>query len=180
MEAYDVTATAANPDYVFSVAKPVNNKEAKIHGFELGGQYFFGDTGFGVLANYTIVRGDVNFDNNLSPTENQFALLGLSDSANAVLMYEKYGLTARLAYNWRDEFLAQTNVGGGNRNPIYVEAYDQIDFSVGYDINDALSVSLEGINLTGEDVRWHARSINQVYRLEDQSPRYALGARYKF
>jgi TonB-dependent receptor len=180
MEAFDVTATSANPDYVFNVSKPINNKEAKIHGFEFGGQYFLGDTGFGVLANYTIVRGDVEFDNTLSPTENQFALTGLSDSANAVLMFEKFGISARLAYNWRDEFLAQTNVGGGNRNPIYVEAYDQIDLSVGYDINEKLALSFEAINLTGEDVRWHARSVKQVYRLEDQSPRYALGARYKF
>jgi TonB-dependent receptor len=180
MEAYDVLATAANPDYVFNVSKPINNKEAKIHGWELGGQYFFGDSGFGVLANYTIVRGDVEFDNLASPTLNQFALLGLSDSANGVLMFEKFGFTARLAYNWRDEFLAQTNVGGGNRNPIYVEAYDQIDMSLGYDFNDHFAVSFEGINLTGEDVRWHARSVKQVYRLEDQSPRYAIGARYKF
>jgi TonB-dependent receptor len=180
MEAFDVVATAANPDYVFNVSRPINNREAKIHGFEFGGQYFFGDSGFGVLANYTVVRGDVDFDNTLSPTENQFALLGLSDSANAVLMFEKFGLSARLAYNWRDEFLAQTNVGGGNRNPIYVEAYDQIDLSVGYDITDALAISFEAINVTGEDVRWHARSVNQVYRLEDQAPRYALGARYKF
>lgn len=180
MEAFDVIATAANPDYVFSVNKPVNNKEAKIHGFEFGGQYFFGETGLGVLANYTIVRGDVNFNNEGTPGVNQFALLGLSDSANAVLMFEKFGISARLAYNWRDEFLAQTNVGGGNTNPIYVEAYDQIDLSIGYDINDSLALSFEAINLTGEDVRWHARSVKQVYRLEDQSPRYALGARYKF
>jgi len=180
MEAFDVTASTANPDYVFNVSKPINNKEAKIHGFEFGGQYFLGETGFGVLANYTIVRGDVDFDNTLSPTENQFSLTGLSDSANLVLMYEKFGISTRLAYNWRDEFLAQTNVGGGNRNPIYVEAYDQIDLSIGYDINEKLALSFEAINLTGEDVRWHARSVKQVYRLEDQSPRYALGARYKF
>ena len=43
-------------------ARPVNKKEAKIHGWEFGGQYFFGDTGFGVLANYTIVKGDVGYD----------------------------------------------------------------------------------------------------------------------
>lgn len=180
MEAFDIKATSANPDYTFNVSKPINNKEAKIHGFEFGGQYFFGETGFGILANYTIVRGDVKFDNTLSPTENQFALLGLSDSRNLVLMYEKFGLSARLAYNWRDEFLAQTNVGGGNRNPIYVEPYKQYDLSLGYDINDSLALTFEGINLTGEDVRWHARSVKQVYRLEDQSPRYAIGARYKF
>jgi TonB-dependent receptor len=177
---YDIVPNADDPLYTFSVTRPVNTEEAKIHGWEFGGQYFFGESGFGVLANYTVVRGDVEFDNLLPTTENQFALLGLSDSANMVLMYENFGFTVRLAYNWRDQFLAQTNVGGSNRNPIYVEEYDQIDLSVGYDFNDHLSVSLEGINLGGEDVVWHARSDKQVYRLEDQMPRYALGARYKF
>jgi outer membrane receptor protein involved in Fe transport len=61
-----------------------------------------------------------------------------------------------------------------------VEAYDQIDLSVGYDINDQFAVSFEAINLTGEDVRWHGRSTKQLWRLEDQGARYALGARYKF
>ena len=46
--------------------------------------------------------------------------------------------------------------------------------------NDSLSFQLEAVNLTGEDVRWHARSEKQVVRLEDQQPRYAVGARYKF
>jgi hypothetical protein len=41
-------------------------------------------------------------------------------------------------------------------------------------------VSLEAINLTGEDVRWSARSYNQMVRLVDQSPRYMVGVRYEF
>jgi TonB-dependent receptor len=176
---YDILPTAQDPLYIFNVNTPVNNKDAKIHGFEFGGQYFFGDSGFGVLANYTIVRGDVGFDVTSDPNQNQFALTGLSDSANAVLMFEKFGLSARLAYNWRDEYLSQINQGGF-RNPIFVEPYDQIDLSVGYDINDHLAVSFEAINLTGEDVRWHGRSSLQLWRLEDQGARYALGARYKF
>jgi len=177
--AFDILPTAEDPLYQFAVNTPVNNKEAKIHGFELGGQYFFGDSGFGVLANYTIVRGDIGYKVDSDPNTNQFALLGLSDSANAVLMFEKFGLSARLAYNWRDEFLQTVNRGTW-RNPIFVEPYDQIDLSVGYDITDNFAVSFEAINLTGEDVRWHGRSDKQLWRLEDQGARYALGARYKF
>jgi TonB-dependent receptor len=176
---YDVLPDAADPLYTFNVNTPINNQEAKIDGFEFGGQYFFGDSGFGVLANYTIVNGDIGYDVASDPNQNQFALTGLSDSANAVLMYEKFGISARLAYNWRDEFLQNINQGGF-RNPIFVEAYDQIDLSVGYDINDNLAVSFEAINLTGEDVRWHGRSELQMWRLEDQGARYGLGARYKF
>jgi TonB-dependent receptor len=177
---FDIAGEADDPLYTFAVRRPVNQEKAKIHGWELGGQYFFGDTGFGLQANYTIVKGDVGFDNNAPPGTTQFALLGLSDTANAVVMYEKYGITARLAYNWRDEFLAATNQNGSNTNPYYVEAYDQIDLSVGYQFNESLSFQVEAVNLTGEDVRWHARSEKQVVRLEDQQPRYAVGVRYKF
>jgi TonB-dependent receptor len=176
---YDLIPQDDDPDYVFSVARPINNKEASIDGWEFGGQYFFGESGIGVLANYTIVNGDVEFEDGAPPGDSQFALVGLSDSANLVLMYENFGLSVRLAYNWRDEFLSNVNFGQFN-NPIYVEEYDQIDLSIGYDINENLAISFEGINLTEEDVRWHGRSEKQLWRLEDQGARYALGARYKF
>jgi outer membrane receptor protein involved in Fe transport len=52
--------------------------------------------------------------------------------------------------------------------------------SVNYEFNTHLSVGLEAINLTGEDVRWHARTEAQVVRLVDQGPRYMLGVRYRF
>jgi outer membrane receptor protein involved in Fe transport len=85
----------------------------------------------------------------------------------------------RLAYNWRDEFLQNTN-RGNFRNPEYVEEYYQVDLSIGYDVNEKLSLSFEGLNLTEEDVRWHGRSINQPWYVEDQGARYSVGARYKF
>ena len=59
----NVTPNDSDPAYTFLTQKPVNNKRAKIHGFELAGQHFFGETGIGVLANYTIVKGDVGFNN---------------------------------------------------------------------------------------------------------------------
>jgi TonB-dependent receptor len=168
-----------DPVAQFNVTRATNNRDAVIDGLELAGQHFFGNSGVGIQLNYTIVNGDVAFDNGLDPSQNQFALVGLSDSANAVLMYEKYNITARLAWNWRDEYLANANIGN-NRNPLYVEAYDQIDVSVGYDFNDNLALSFEVLNLTEEDVRWHGRSDNQVWFVEDQGARYSLGARYKF
>ncbi|WP_129645607.1 TonB-dependent receptor [Peristeroidobacter agariperforans] len=176
---YDLLPNADDPEYQFDVTRPTNNKDAKIHGWELGGQHFFGQSGFGIQANYTIVKGDVSFNDAGAQSLNQFALLGLSDSANLILMYENYGFQVRLAYNWRDEFLQNTN-RGNDHNPEYVEEYYQVDLSVGYEVNENLSLSLEGLNLTEEDIRWHGRSINQPWYVEDQGARYALGARYKF
>ena len=172
-----ITPNADDPLMSYKFSSPVNNREAKIYGAEFAGQHFFGDTGFGIQANYTIVRGDVSFDN-LDITANQFALLGLSDTANLVLMYENYGVEARLAYNWRDEFLNRT--GAGANNPGYIEEYNQIDANVTYHINDNWQVSLEGINLTGEDRREHARNKNMMWGYDDLGARYQIGTRYTF
>jgi TonB-dependent receptor len=177
--AYNLVGEADDPLYLFNVNRPVNQNQAKLSGWEMGGQYFFGDTGFGILANYTVVNGDVGYNNAGDPGIDQFALTGLSDTANAMFMYEKYGWSVRLAWNWRDEYLILANQGA-SRNPYYVEEYEQWDLSVNYTLNDHWSFGLEAINLTGEDVRWHARTDQMIVKLADQSPRYMLGARYKF
>jgi len=177
--AYNLVGEADDPLYLFNVNRPVNQNQAKLHGLEVGGQYFFGDTGFGILANYTSVNGDVGYNNSGDPGIDQFALTGLSDTANAMFMYEKFGWSVRLAWNWRDEYLILANQGA-SRNPYYVEKYEQWDLSVNYALDDHWSFGLEAINLTGEDVRWHARTSEQIVKLADQSPRYMLGVRYKF
>jgi TonB-dependent receptor len=175
---YDILPTPDDPLRTYNVTRPVNARAANVHGWELGGQYFFGDTGFGVLANYTAVDGDVHYDVTSSPQQNQFALLGLSDSANAVLMYEKHGISVRLAWNWRDQFLQQVNYPM-HRNPIFVGEYQQFDLGLSYDIGEHLTLSLEGINLTGEDTRWHGRSERQIWSLEDQGARFSIGIQYR-
>lgn len=174
---WDLFPEAGDPLMIYDTSAPVNDKEAKIYGAEFAVQHFFGDTGFGVQANYTIVRGDIGFDD-LDISANQFALLGLSDTANLSLIYENHGLQARLAYNWRDEYLRQTN--RGSNNPSYVEAYTQIDMNVTYEINDNIQVFAEGLNLLGEDIREHGRNSDMMWNYDDMGARYNVGARYKF
>ncbi|UNK42056.1 TonB-dependent receptor [Luteimonas sp. S4-F44] len=177
--AYDLYGTPDDPLYLFNVNRPINQNQSKLHGWELGGQYFFGDSGFGILANYTVVQGDVGYDDGGDPGIDQFSLTGLSDTANVMFMYEKYGWSVRLAWNWRDEYLILANQGA-SRNPYYVEAYQQWDLSVNYALDAHWSFGLEAINLTSEEVRWHARTDQQMMKLADQRPRYMLGVRYKF
>ena len=177
--AYDVVSDANDPELVFAISQLINNNEGNIDGIEIAWQHFFGETGFGVQANYTMVNGDVGLDPGSNPYEEQFALLGLSDTANLTAIYEKYGFSARLAYNWRDTFLNESNAGG-DRSGIYVEDFGQYDLNISYDINEQLAVSFEGINLTGEDQRIYHRVPEQVYYVYELSPRYQLGVRYKF
>ncbi|MFS2318964.1 TonB-dependent receptor [Maricaulis sp. D1M11] len=165
-----------DPFVNFRVNVPVNSEEtAELKGWEIALQHTFGESGFGMIANYTIVDGDVEFDNTQPWTVTQFTLTGLSDSANLIGFYDKDGLQARIAYNWRDEYLA-----GNGPNPFYREAYGQIDANASYEFRDGLTVFVEGINLTNENFRGHRRHPNTAFFAFDGGARYMFGARYTY
>ena len=150
-----------------------------IDGWEFAVQHAFGETGFGAIANYTMVDSETSYDNFL--LQDQPALIGLSDTANAILFYEMDGFQARVAYNWRDEFLNSKGQDTG-ANPRYTEAYHQIDMSVSYDLPqvEGLTVFVEALNITDEHIRVHGRAKEQVLSLVESGARYSIGARYSF
>jgi len=165
-----------DPALNFQVTTPINSDQtASLNGFEFAIQHAFWDTGFGVILNYTIVNGDATYDNTQPSSVPQFALTGLSDSANAVAYYDKNGLQARVAWNWRDEFLQ-----GSGPNPTYIEKYWQIDASASYEFMPGLTGFVEAINLTGEGRRGHLRSNNNVTFVSPGYARYAAGVRFSF
>lgn len=178
--AFNVFPEAGDPALNFQVTRPVNSQSAVIDGFEIAWQHFFGDSGFGYQANYTVVDGDIGYDVGGAIDVDQFALEGLSDTANLVLIYEKDGLSTRIAYNWRDEFLSQVNRGFGNRNPLFIDKFEQIDINVSYDVSEDLSVSLDVINLTEEGQRQFGRSRNNVFFIQEADRRFVLSASYTF
>jgi len=174
-----IYADANDPLMSWATTEPTNNKSARIHGAELGVQHWFGESGFGVQANYTKVSADVGFDITQNPTATQFAMIGLSDSANVVGMYEKDAWKARIAYNWRDKFLNSATWGGGNE-PSFTRAFGEIDFSISYQLNSNVTFSVDGLNVTGANSLNYGRSETQVNVYEDLSPRYTAGVRYTF
>jgi TonB-dependent receptor len=172
-----IVGQAGDPVANFRITTPANQQSASLDGWELNIQHLFGDSGFGMAANYTIVDSSLTYDNTV--IGQQFALVGLSDSANLVAFYEKSGWSARAAYNWRGKFLSGVFDGAGP-NPNYVEPYGQLDMNIGYQWNEHLSFSLEGINLTDATQRVHGRNEHQVLYLTQNGPRYMVGVRYKF
>ena len=174
-----ITGLPGDPIANFRITTPANTGSSTLDGWELNLQHLLGQSGFGVSANYTIVDSpNLNYDN--ANLQGQFALIGLSDSANLVAFYDKGPWQVRAAYNWRDKFLSGTFDGTGNPNPNYVEAYGQLDVSVGYQVNDRLTLQAEGINLTDETQRVHGRNERQLLYGTQTGPRYMLGLRYKF
>lgn len=160
----------------FQVSTPINSDQsAHLYGFEFAIQHNFWDTGFGTILNYTIVRGDATYDNSQPSSVPQFALTGLSDSANAVLFYDKKGIQARIAYNWRDKFL-----GGTGPNPFYIEAYGQVDASASWEFKKGYTAFVEAINLNGASRRGHLRSENNAFFASPGYARYGAGLRVNF
>jgi TonB-dependent receptor len=176
-----------DPSSPFNLSIPVNIEDAVVDGWEFNIQHNFGQSGFGVIVNATLVDADVGYDNlrcdqpncNLSQ---QFVVTGLSDSANFVGYYEKNRIGLRAAYNWRDDFLAgtgQNNVGAGP--PTYVAAYGQWDLNASYKFfDDKLIAFVDVLNLTNETTYVYGRSKNQVLFATELGTRYNIGVRYKF
>lgn len=179
LAAYDVTANSSDPLFNFNTNIPVNNKTANIHGFELAGQHWFGDSGFGVSGSFTTVDGDIGFNNSAAPGTLQFPLMGLSDTYNVTGIYDKGKLSGRISYNWRDEFISASNVGS-QTDPQYTEAFGTIDASVNYQVTPAIQISLDALNLNKESIRIHGRDKSNIYFAQELDTRYQLGVRYKF
>ncbi|MEK8033964.1 TonB-dependent receptor [Ideonella sp. DXS29W] len=173
-----IAGQSDDPIATFQITTYSNQHKARLYGVELNWQHMFGSTGFGVSSNYTYVNSGLKYKN--GSLGEQFALEGLSDTANLVVFYENDTYEARLAYNWRDQFLAARFDGSGLPNPVYTEPYSQLDFSAGYKWNDNLSFQFEAINLNDAVVRQHGRTNNAIIGVWQTGPRYTIGARYKF
>jgi TonB-dependent receptor len=172
-----IPAQPGDPIANFRITAPANQRSASLDGLEFNVQHMFAKSGFGVSANYTFVNSGLKYDNN--SIGEQFALEGLSDSANLVVFYENDKLQVRVAYNWRDKFLSGRFDGKGP-NPVYTEAYGQLDMSASYKLTDNLTVHAEVINATDGVQRLHGRAKEQVLYVTQTGPRYMFGANYKF
>ena len=147
-----------DPLMVWDISRPFNSADTKtVDGFEVAVQHLFGDSGFGVAANATVVEGDVEFD--VDSLTQQTPLTGLSDSANLQSFYEKDGLSVKVTYAWRDAYLIGVGQSQGSSDapPQYAKEFGQIDASINYDLNDDLTVFFDGVNLNNETEQGYGR-----------------------
>jgi TonB-dependent receptor len=199
---YDQEFTNGTVTRTVNVTQPVNADGARVAGFEVAYQTFFDRlpepwNGLGVQANFTYVDnkgvsnsgtttvsgdGSINQDDLISFTN--LPLEGFSDKAyNLVLMYEKQKFSARLAYNWRDDYLI-SQADCCIKLPIWQDAYGQLDASVHYKPSDNWDVFLDAQNLTQEDTVLRQQVNNEGLTLPrswfTNDLRLQVGVRYRF
>ncbi len=164
-----------DPLVIWDITAPSNANKTQIHGFEFSVQHVFGDSGFGLQANWSIPSGGAQW--NSLVIGSQFALPGLSRSYNVVGFFEKWGFQTRVAYSHRGEFLAGLGQIQQANEPVYTAAYGQLDMSASYDFNRHFGVFFDGINLTSASQRQHGRYEEQFYSANEGFARYQVGFR---
>jgi TonB-dependent receptor len=155
-----LTVTSNGQDITFQLTQNQNGSHGTVKGFELAYQQFYDFLprpldGFGLGANLTYVSSkggkntalDITDPNVVSNSQAALPLEGMSKWAyNVFLMYEKYGFSARLAYNWRSHFLLTTSAANINQ-PVWQRSYGQLDGSIFYDVTKNVKVGVQGTNL---------------------------------
>lgn len=147
------------------VESQINGEEGKMYGYELAYTQFFDMlpsfwNGLGMQANYTWIEASGVPPHVDGSSMSQYAwnyaevvnldtvpLVGQSEhTANLVLMYQKYDWQARLAYNWRSEYLVSYRDGITNL-PVWQDDNGVMDASVIWDVTDNVTLSIQANNL---------------------------------
>ena len=142
----------------FQLSSPQSAGTGHLNGAEGAYQQFFDFlpgalNGLGVQFNYTFIQGSTRSPQYIGGPSVTSPLQNVSkNNYNAVLIYEKYGFSARLAYNFRSRFIIgfnQPTVAGVNDE---IKPANQVDFALSYDVNKNVTVVLNATNLFGANL----------------------------
>jgi len=145
----------------YVLSQPYNASNGELSGMELGAVWFPDNLpsvldGFGIQASYTALDSSqttpiTNSAGEITETK-ETDLFGVSDeSYSVVLAYDKYDVGVRLSYAWRSEFLNNYEAAAfANPLEIWRKPESSLDLQISYDVNDNLSLTLDGTNLTEE------------------------------
>lgn len=168
------------PGEQFELSGPVNGSDGEITGLELNLIALADDfipnlSGFGISANATFVDSEFTTING-----DTLDLPGTSDLIyNASVFYENYGFSARLNYQYRDEWISPIE------DPTeYWGEQERLDFNLQYELPfelpvDSVSLYFNANNLTDEtDLRYAGN--NTVNQAESYGRRFLAGVRFSF
>jgi len=167
----------------YSVTRPQSTHDGKLSGFEAGYQQFFdflpdGLKGFGVQANFTYIDGHTQDPLTLQATP----LAQVSrKNYNVVLIYERAGFSARLAYNWRDRYIDSFNQPGIQPTTVWVQPLDRLDFSGSYQLTKNLALTIDATNILGHYYHDDFGNLPMFTRdTRNYDKTYGVGIRYHF
>lgn len=162
---------------------PINAPDGHIAGLELNWQQKFGFlpgllSGFGVFANYTWTEAEITTAQPYGG-RTEFALPGQSDNNyNVALFYENAGVSARLSYTKRSDYLEEINADDPDFD-LFVEGREQLDFTASYDFGNGVELFTEAKNLTNSAGTRYYGSRERTYEHEKFGYNVFFGVRFK-
>lgn len=160
-----------------------NGENGKLYGVEFSYQQQFAFLpspldGFGFQGNVTLLGGDYDSRPINGVQQTGLAFQGLSDTlVNASLYFEKYGLSVRASYQWRDDWLDTLGgLGSGESR----KAYDNIDVSIRYAVNDTITLFADLSNLSDAIYVAYEGTTATPTEVEQIGRRYLAGIRFNF
>lgn len=177
----DFTAPGTGQFAGFEMTRPVNATDASVFGFEANAQHsldFIAPalTGFLVGANLTLL--DTDFEIAERPGESFDLPQAADEAGNLYLGYEVQGLSARLSYSFRGEYLEE--IGESPAFDIFVAESNQLDLVVGYRFADAYEVRFEASNLLDDPLELYQGSSGNVFQFEEYGRSFSLGLTGRF
>jgi TonB-dependent receptor len=148
----------------FDQTLPVNSSGGYVEGVEVGYTQQFSSlptfwSGFGVQANATWAQGMTDADAAAGLEAHAFQNLS-KWTANASVFYSAYGVNARLAYNYRSDYLFDPNVRGIGTTSAFGDSFSTLDFQASYAISSHLTVFAEANNLARKPQVFEMRVAN--------------------
>lgn len=163
------------------ITQPVNAASETLTGVEFNVQTQFTMlpgvlSGFGVSANYAHVWGHANAANirmgNL-PLSYQSKNVG-----NVQIFYEKYGIGARVAFNYRSSYL--DTLGGTAAGDQYTDGNGQLDVHLSYQITPQVTIFGDASNLTDAPWRRYIGVTSNLVEREHYGPLFRGGVQAHF
>lgn len=178
-----ITTPQVVDQVTFQVTVPGNGKGATVKGFEIGYRQSFASwlpapfDGFGVQTSFNYTESNANYTNAVANVS--FGLEGLSKTSYSLVgFYEKYGISARAAYTYRDNFLQVAS--GRNGEPEYFDAYGQLDVSLAYDVGSHFTVFADAVNLNNAKEFIYSVTPDRTKEFRKTGRRVSAGVRVRF
>ncbi|MBA4137347.1 MAG: hypothetical protein C0518_08545 [Opitutus sp.] len=136
-----------------SISRPENADKGHITGVEFNYQQFFNRLpapfdGLGVNLNYTITDSSATIPGRAG----EVPFFKQSDEVgNIALVYEKYGIEARVAYAFNSEYLS--SVGVNADEDAYLDERKVIDAKISYRIHPRVRIFAEFLNIDSEPLK---------------------------
>jgi TonB-dependent receptor len=179
----DVFDTGGRDRSAYILSSTFNGENGKLYGVELNYQQQFTFLpspldGFGFQGNVTFLGGEFDTQTVNGVQQRGLAFQGLSDTiANASLYFEKYGLSARVSYQWRDDWLDTLGgLGSGESR----KSYDNLDVSIRYAVTENFTLFADLANLTDAIYVAYEGDTSRTTEVEQIGSRYLFGVRFSF